>query len=121
MNLEYYSSAALVTSVVIYLLAMTAHAAEWAAARRTPATAEPAELAAEAVETRKFAAVAAGSPKSGSATTASGPVDREDTNQTRLADLKIELWGRVGVALTVIGFGCSVVGVVLRGLAAGRP
>ena len=36
MNLEYASNAALVTSVVVYLLAVTAHAAEWAAARRTP-------------------------------------------------------------------------------------
>ena len=36
MNLEYYSSAALVTSVVVYLLAMTAYAAEWAAARKAP-------------------------------------------------------------------------------------
>ena len=30
MNYEYYSSLALVTSVVVYMLAMFAHAAEWA-------------------------------------------------------------------------------------------
>ncbi len=34
MNYEYYSSLALVTSVVVYMLAMFAHAAEWASARR---------------------------------------------------------------------------------------
>ena len=35
MTYEYYSSLALVSSVVVYALAMFAHAAEWAAARRT--------------------------------------------------------------------------------------
>ena len=39
MNCEYYSNVALVSSVVVYLLAMIAHAAEWAAARRVPARA----------------------------------------------------------------------------------
>ena len=34
MNLEYYSNLAFVTSVVLYALAMFAHAAEWAAARK---------------------------------------------------------------------------------------
>ena len=33
MTYEYYSSLALVSSVVVYALAMFAHAAEWAAAR----------------------------------------------------------------------------------------
>ncbi len=43
MNLEYYSSLALVTSVVVYVLAMFAHAAEWAAAGRMGLRAEPAK------------------------------------------------------------------------------
>ena len=34
MRYEYYSNLALVSSVVVYALAMFAHAAEWAAARR---------------------------------------------------------------------------------------
>ncbi|HEV2928532.1 MAG TPA: hypothetical protein VGW74_07560 [Propionibacteriaceae bacterium] len=34
MNLEYYSSLALVASVVVYVVAMCLHAAEWAAARQ---------------------------------------------------------------------------------------
>ena len=34
MNVEYYSSLALVTSVVVYVLAMVCHTCEWAAARR---------------------------------------------------------------------------------------
>ena len=42
MTYEYYSSLALVSSVVVYALAMFAHAAEWAAARRV-GVAQPAE------------------------------------------------------------------------------
>ena len=38
MNWEYYSNVALVTSVVVYLLAMMAHAAEWASARDVAGT-----------------------------------------------------------------------------------
>ena len=34
MRYEYYSNLALVSSAVVYMLAMFAHAAEWAAARR---------------------------------------------------------------------------------------
>ena len=37
MNLEYYSNLAFVTSVVVYALAMLAHAAEWATARKVDA------------------------------------------------------------------------------------
>ena len=37
MTYEYYSSMALVSSVVVYVLAMFAHAAEWATARRITA------------------------------------------------------------------------------------
>jgi cytochrome c-type biogenesis protein CcsB len=48
-NVEYYSSLALVTSVVVYVLAMVCHACEWAAARRVAAyeTAVPVSAAAE--------------------------------------------------------------------------
>ena len=115
MNIEYYSNAALVTSVVVYLLAMVAHAAEWAAARRAPV---------EDVADRALATVGAGAVGGGSvSSTAAGrvpPTSGEGTG-TQVAELKVELWGRVGVGLTVIGLLCSVLGTVLRGVAAGRP
>ena len=38
MRYEYYSNLALVSSAVVYMLAMFAHAAEWAAARRLTVT-----------------------------------------------------------------------------------
>jgi cytochrome c-type biogenesis protein CcsB len=121
-NLEYYSNAALVTAVVVYLLAMTAHAAEWASARRAPAE--------EKVPAREPAGVAVGSGAGGSPgdrpgrSGGSAPDAGADTDveaDRRVVELKVELWGRIGVALTVVGFVCSAIGVVLRGLAAGRP
>ena len=47
MNFEYYSSLALVASVVVYVVAMFLHAAEWAAARRVAV--EPAAVEQELV------------------------------------------------------------------------
>lgn len=132
MNVEYYSSAALVTSVVVYLLAMTAHAAEWAAARRTPVEAEMADggrADVELADAKLADAELVGARASTTATGTQGTPAAEDRTarrasddaDRRMADVKVDLWGRVGVALTVIGFACSAVGVVGRGLAAGRP
>jgi cytochrome c-type biogenesis protein CcsB len=101
-NLEYYSSLALVASVVVYVVAMFLHAAEWAAARGAaaePAAAKPA-LVTVGAETQP-------EPVQGS------PADIPGRQ-------RVETFGRMGVALTVLGFLLSVTGVVFRGLAAGR-
>ena len=59
MTYEYYSSLALVSSVVVYALAMFAHAAEWAAARRlgvaTPAARELVDVAAAEMRSPELA------------------------------------------------------------------
>ena len=114
MNLEYYSSLALVTSVVVYLLALSAHAAAGAAARRivvrAPAKAD-AELVTVGAEMRPTPAETRPDPADGPAPTS--PDDRPGHH-------RVELFGRMGVALTVIGFLLSLAGVVLRGVAAGR-
>lgn len=89
---EAYSSLPMVLSAVIYLLAMTAHAIEWASARK-PAT------------DREQVLVGAGGPE------VAAPAENE---------YRVSLFGRVGVALTVVGAGSHIAGVVLRGLAAGR-
>jgi cytochrome c-type biogenesis protein CcsB len=113
MNLEYYSSAALVTSVVVYLLAMTAYAAEWAAARKAPVE--------ESVGERELVGVVArNAARSEGPPSPAAPASDASVEQ-RMAEMKVELWGRIGVALTAVGFLCSVVGTVLRALAAGRP
>jgi cytochrome c-type biogenesis protein CcsB len=113
-NLEYYSSLALVTSAVVYMLALFAHAAEWAAAGRMGLRTErSAELVGAS------AGAAGGTPRpepvEGRSSTSSDHIAAEGPAASR-----VEQFGRIGVALTVIGFLLSVTGVVLRGLAAGR-
>jgi cytochrome c-type biogenesis protein CcsB len=110
-NLEYYSNLAFVSSVVLYALAMFAHAAEWATARKV-------EVATPAPRVPEPALAAAGLGAGGAGSAADrapGSAAAEGMLRTR-----IEMFGRVGIALTLIGFGLSVTGVVLRGLAADR-
>jgi cytochrome c-type biogenesis protein CcsB len=120
MTYEYYSSLALVSSVVVYALAMFAHAAEWAAARRLdvkPAGRELVDVAAaemrrpELAETRAELAEGRDPPDSGLVA---------DSENDPAASRRVEQFGRIGVALTVIGFLLSVAGVLTRALAAER-
>ena len=109
MNLEFYSSLALVTSAVVYMLALFAHAAEWAAAGRMGRRAEPLP------EPVAVGAAVGPRPDEGRSSTSSDHSAVEGSTSER-----VELFGRIGVAFTLIGFLLSVTGVVLRGLAAGR-
>ncbi|MFT4166803.1 MAG: c-type cytochrome biogenesis protein CcsB [Microlunatus sp.] len=124
MNLEYYSNAALVAAVVIYLLALTAHATEWAAARRAPVE--------DQVDNRELVGVGAAGGSAGSVRVGgsagsarsnadlAGAATLDAALDRRVSELRVELWGRIGVALTLIGFLLSLTGTVLRGVAAGR-
>ncbi len=96
----YYSSLAMVTSAVLYLVAMTLHAAEWASVR-TIRTREPAE-------------VAVGASGTGAGWESSDP--KAAPAKTRREDVL----GRLGLAITVIAALTHVLGVVLRGVAAER-
>jgi cytochrome c-type biogenesis protein CcsB len=114
MTYEYYSSLALVSSVVVYALAMFAHAAEWAAARRVGVahSAEPELVDVAAREMR---------PDPGK--TRPEPVDLRPEpveGREQASSRRVEQFGRIGVALTVLGFLLSVFGVVMRALAAER-
>ena len=108
MRYEYYSNLALVSSAVVYMLAMFAHAAEWAAARRL-SVAEPAER-----ELVNVAATDNARPELVEGRDVSG-----SENQAA-ASRRVEQFGRMGVALTIIGFLLSVAGVLTRALAAHR-
>jgi cytochrome c-type biogenesis protein CcsB len=118
MTYEYYSSLALVSSVIVYALAMFAHTAEWAAARRL-GVAKPA-----ARELVDVAAVERGEgqqrtdPVDGREQPVADVVADADTHPA--ASRRVEQFGRMGVGLTVIGFLLSVVGVLARALAAQR-
>jgi cytochrome c-type biogenesis protein CcsB len=124
MTFEYYSSLALVSSVVVYALAMFAHAAEWAAARRLGGT-EPA-----ARELVDVAAVERGDGQRPDSVQMSPEfVEGRDQPQStsvpnsendHIASRRVEQFGRMGVALTLIGFLLSVAGVLARAFAAQR-
>jgi cytochrome c-type biogenesis protein CcsB len=117
---EYYSNLALVSSVVVYALAMFAHAAEWAAARRVSVAergepelvnvraSERTEMRPEAVEGSERIDLR---PE---------PGDHPDSGDSPASSPRVEQFGRMGVALTIIGFLLSIAGVLLRALAAHR-
>jgi len=134
MTYEYYSSLALVSSVVVYALAMFAHAAEWAAARRlgvaTPAARELVDVAAAEMRRPELAQMPERSQmRREPSQVRPGPVEgREepdsglvvDSEDDPAATRRVEQFGRMGVALTIIGFLLSVVAVLTRALAAQR-
>jgi cytochrome c-type biogenesis protein CcsB len=117
MRYEYLSNVVFVTSVVVYALAMFAHAAEWAAARSVGvAAAEPERVLAGVGARGEAVFDAVDTPRSRAAS--SDGAAAEPPTQAR--SQRVEQFGRMGVALTLIGFALSVGGVLLRGLAAGR-
>lgn len=100
-----YSDLAMVTSAVLYLLAFMAHAAEWAAARKLPAEALPAA--------RSLAQATVGGR--GGATEPAA-----ESTGTLVSRIRLDMFGRIGIALTLIACAAHAVGVVLRGVAADR-
>jgi cytochrome c-type biogenesis protein CcsB len=109
---EYYSNVALVSSVVVYVLAMFAHAAEWAAARRLGVAGQGER------ELVKVAATDQPEAVDGRDRPRSGPVSAVEDSLS--SSRRVEQFGRIGIALTIIGFVLSVAGVLLRALAAHR-
>ncbi|MEV5963019.1 c-type cytochrome biogenesis protein CcsB [Kribbella sp. NPDC051952] len=93
------------TATVIYILAMVSHAMEWAVGRA--AVAKTAEVKTEAL------VASDGGPVSGS--DAVEVVEAAPASTERL-----EAASRIGLLLTWLGFVFHLVGVVTRGLAAGR-
>ena len=99
---EYWSNLAMVTSAVVYLLALAAFAAEWAAARRL-----------EPVEAPVGVLVGAGGPAEATDESTPAPADER-------ARVRTDMFGRMGLGLTVIAWGSHLAGVVLRGVAGNR-
>jgi cytochrome c-type biogenesis protein CcsB len=121
MTYEYYSSLALVSSVIVYALAMFAHTAEWAAARRLgvvkPVARELVDVAAADMSRPEPAHLI---PEPVEERDQPGPHPVSDAKSSLAASRRVEQFGRMGVALTVIGFLLSVAGVLTRALAAQR-
>ena len=119
MNIQELSALGIVTAAVLYLLAFMAHAAEWASARDIPAR------PVEPTQPRQAALVGAGTPvvepaagptpgqQSGSGTGPDAPGEEQ-------ARIRVDMFGRMGVGLTILGAACHLLGWVLRGVAANR-
>ena len=82
------SNNAVAFASIVYVLAFLAHLTEWVLVRSLPSTV--------AVGARQPVAVGAGAAAGGSDVAPLQP-DEEDR------ELRVEKWGRIGVALTVVG------------------
>jgi cytochrome c-type biogenesis protein CcsB len=103
-----FSNHAIVAATVVYALALLAHAAEWASARQLPVD--------SAVSQRALVPAGAGADAGGRGGAPSDPGAHQQPDVTERSDR----FGRTGLALTVLGAMIAAVGVVCRGLAAGR-
>ena len=111
MNWAGYSNLAVVTSWVLFLVAMLFHGLEWAFAGRIR------EAAAPRAEAREYAAVGAGRIDGGAVE--SDPPSADPGNPATVS-ARSERLGRMGLALTVLAFALTLFGLVARGIAAGR-
>ncbi|HHV22551.1 MAG TPA: c-type cytochrome biogenesis protein CcsB [Propionibacterium sp.] len=110
--LAQYSMLAMVTAAVVYLFALFAHAAEWAAARNAGEVVTKSRTRVPVLVGGLPAADTIEPPESD--TTAELP-DEPESDKVRT-----NLFWRIGVALTMVALLSQIVAVVLRGLAAER-
>jgi cytochrome c-type biogenesis protein CcsB len=99
-----FSNNAVMFASIVYVLSFLSFVVEWSAARSTVR-----------VTTREPQLVPAGEPSGGQtvvgAPGADSPVDDD-------RELRVERWGRIGVALMVVACGLHLLGLVTRGLGA---
>ena len=97
MTVASFSALAVVTAAVLYLLALSLHALEWAMARHVE------------VSTASVAAGAKG-----------GVAVLDKPSDTAVRPAKADLYGRMGFSLTILAAAVNVAGIVARGIAAHR-
>jgi cytochrome c-type biogenesis protein CcsB len=100
-----FSDNAVMFASVVYVLAFLAHLAEWVFVRTLPLPA-PASVGSPAL-------VGAGGAGAGPVDVA-GPAERRDRDEAR--ELRVERFGRIGLALTILGCLLHALGLVTRGL-----
>jgi cytochrome c-type biogenesis protein CcsB len=100
------SNNAVAFASIVYILAFLAHLTEWVLVRSLPGTV--------AIGSREPVAVGAGGVAGGEASgSAAVPQPAE---QVEARELRVDKWGRIGVALTVVACGLHLVALVTRGL-----
>ncbi|HET7725562.1 MAG TPA: c-type cytochrome biogenesis protein CcsB [Propionibacteriaceae bacterium] len=97
MTVASFSALAVVTAAVLYLLALSLHALEWAMARHV-------EVSAASVATGAKGGVAV--------------LDKPSDAAVRPA--KADMYGRMGLSITILAAAVNVAGIVARGIAAHR-
>lgn len=113
MDFSAYSNLAMMTAWLLYLAAMALFGVEWALARRLPE--ETATAAEEPV------LVVPGAGQEGGDASAPRPAVRTSVDAEPVAAPEsTDRWGRMGLALTLVGWLANLVGTVFRGIAAER-
>ncbi len=105
-----WSNLAMVTAVVVYLLALAAFAAEWASARRL----DPVGAAVPVLVGSDGATIEPADPAGNE------PVETAPADVEARTELRVDMFGRIGLSLTIIAWALQLTGVVFRGIAAGR-
>ncbi|MER7177202.1 c-type cytochrome biogenesis protein CcsB [Streptomyces mesophilus] len=112
------------SALVVYVLALVAHCAEWAFGTRsgTGREAAAASVRRDRVPTLAGAAAAGapGAPCPGGTGSVSGTGSVTGSAHPRPGSPRSDLSGRIGVALTLLGFALHLTGVGVRGFAAQR-
>ena len=101
-----FSDNAIMFASIVYVLAFLAHLVEWVFLRSLPVPAVESERALVAADgTRVVEPVA------------TSDLDKPDRPEIGERELRVETWGRIGLALTVLGCALHALGLVSRGLA----
>ena len=97
-----FSDNAIMFASIVYVLAFLAHLTEWVSLRSVPVPAAEHETA------------MVGAPAARATDPIEGGTDRGNRPD---AEVRVELWGRIGLALTVLGCLLHLLGLLARGLA----
>jgi cytochrome c-type biogenesis protein CcsB len=103
-----FSNNAVMFASIVYVLAFLAHVVEWSASRAAAATTSGG--------VRRTEPVAVGAPDSGVSEGAGASAGADTTAVAADVEERVEKWGRIGIALTVVAVLLHLVGLVTRGL-----
>jgi len=107
-DFAHFSDRAVMFASLVYILAFLAHLTEWVLVRSLPVPG--------AVADREAVAVGASATGATRAPAGTGPSDPDRSEHDEARELRVDKWGRIGVALTVLGCLLHGASLVARGL-----